>query len=327
VDYDGVIVTDLITLADFRALVSGPPVLLYMHESQMTYPLPKGKTVETDTALADIRNVLMADRVLFNSRFHRGRFLEVAGDVLAGAPSDEPAGLVSALEARSAVLHPGCELTDAACGENSGHGAAGAWAHAAGTVTGGRQPQDGPLVVWNHRWEYDKNPTPFFRSLERLAAEGVGFRLALLGENPQYHPREFEAAWESLRPHIVRYGYVPERSDYAALLRSADIVVSTSLQENFGISIVEAVAAGCIPLLPKRLSYPEIIPPKYHDRCLYGSNRELLEKLRRFLTGGLPELPGLAEAMLRYDWSRLAPLYDRELDALAERPGRTEAPD
>jgi glycosyltransferase involved in cell wall biosynthesis len=204
--------------------------------------------------------------------------------------------------------------------------AAGEAARDSGAEADGHE-KDGPLVVWNHRWEYDKNPTPFFRTLERLSEEGVAFHLALLGENPQYHPKEFEAARETLDPHIIRYGYLPDRTDYAALLRSADIVVSTSVQENFGISVVEAVAAGCIPLLPKRLSYPEIIPREYHDSCLYGSNRELQEKLRGFLTDGLPELPGLKEAMRAYDWSRLAPAYDRELEALAERRERNEAPD
>ena len=28
-----------------------------------------------------------------------------------------------------------------------------------------------PLILWNHRWEYDKNPEPFFQSLFRLKDE------------------------------------------------------------------------------------------------------------------------------------------------------------
>ncbi|MFW6223689.1 MAG: tRNA-queuosine alpha-mannosyltransferase domain-containing protein [Spirochaetota bacterium] len=297
-EYDGVIATDLLTLADFRVLVTGAPVLLYVHESQMTYPLPRGTSVDAATAFTDIRNVLMADRTLFNSSFHRRRFLAVAAEVLESAPSEELHRLPDAVSEHSGVLHPGCSIDGLLAGERRGG-------------------DDGPLIIWNHRWEYDKNPAPFFRTLERLSAEGCSFRVALLGENPQYHPKEFEAARVSLGRHIVQYGYVEDRAAYERLLLAGDIVVSTSVQENFGISVVEAVAAGCLPLLPHRLSYPEVIPAEYHGTCLYASNRELVSKLRRFVREGVPAAPDLREAMRRYAWSTVGAEYDRELEALA----------
>ncbi len=324
-EYDGIIATDLLTLADFRALVAGPPILLYVHESQMTYPLPKGVSLDAATAFVDIRNVLMADRTLFNSHFHRRRFLEVAAEVLEGAPSPELRELGATMAAHAGVLHPGCSLDRLLAGPRGAAGAAGAGGAGAnvrgagaGEAGAASAPAAGPLIIWNHRWEYDKNPAPFFRTLERLSDEGWEFRLALLGENPQYHPREFEAARESLDKHIVQYGYLDDRAAYEQLLCAGDIVVSTSVQENFGISVVEAVAAGCLPLLPRRLSYPEVIPAEYHETCLYDSNRELVSMLRSFLRDGVPSAAGLREAMRRYGWSNLGPAYDRELEALAQ---------
>ncbi len=115
----------------------------------------------------------------------------------------------------------------------------------------------------------------------------------------------------------MQYGYLEDRAAYEQLLLAGDIVVSTSVQENFGISVVEAVAAGCIPLLPRRLSYPEVIPGEYHATCLYDSNQELVSGLRRLLRDGVPPAPGLREAMGRYAWESLAPGYDAELEALA----------
>lgn len=301
-EYDGIIASDLLTVSDLRALTTGPPVLLYVHESQMTYPLPKGETVDAQTAFADIRNVLMADHAVFNSAVHRQRFLERAGAILESAPIPELVHILEALDSRSSVLHPGCEL-DALLAEDTAAGVS----------------SDGPLIIWNHRWEYDKNPAPFFRTLETLAGEGLPFRVAVLGENPQYHPKEFEAARETLGKRIVHYGYVADRHAYEAVLREGDIVISTSVQENFGISVVEAVAAGCAPLLPRRLSYPEIIPEQWHGACLYGSNRELVDRLRHWLRAGPPELPGLREAMRRYDWRVMAGRYDRLLSRIAGR--------
>jgi len=29
----------------------------------------------------------------------------------------------------------------------------------------GRKKSQPPLILWNHRWEYDKNPTDFFAEL------------------------------------------------------------------------------------------------------------------------------------------------------------------
>ena len=35
-----------------------------------------------------------------------------------------------------------------------------------------------PLILWNHRWEYDKNPETFFKVLFNLHKKGIDFRVA-----------------------------------------------------------------------------------------------------------------------------------------------------
>ena len=68
---------------------------------------------------------------------------------------------------------------------------------------------------------------------------------------------------------------------------------------------------GCYPLLPARLSYPEILPKQFHEECIYGSPKDLVEKLTRLLTER--RYPGTAEmsaAMARYSWDCLVPGYD-----------------
>ena len=57
------------------------------------------------------------------------------------------------------------------------------------------------------------------------------------------------------------------------------MAVSTSNHEFFGVSMVESAFAGCFPLVPDRLVYPEIFPI---SECLYKSDAHLLAKLRSF---------------------------------------------
>jgi glycosyltransferase involved in cell wall biosynthesis len=176
---------------------------------------------------------------------------------------------------------------------------------------------DGPLVVWNQRWDHDKDPVALFRVLRALARDGVAFRLALAGENRRVDPQEFAAVRADLGDRVVHAGHLP-RPAYRDLLLRAAVTASTARHEFFGIAAVEAMAAGCVPLLPRRLAYPEAVPRPYHDAVLYPG------RLYERLAGVLTDLPaarrrvaGLRAAMRVHDWSAVGPRYDSALEALA----------
>jgi glycosyltransferase involved in cell wall biosynthesis len=138
--------------------------------------------------------------------------------------------------------------------------------------------------------------------------------LALAGENVRVDPREFDDARARLGDRVVHVGHLPE-ADYRELLTQADVVVSTAHHEFFGVAIVEAMAAGAVPLLPDRLSYPELVPERYHESVLY-SDGALADRLRRVLAdldGARAAVDGLRSEMLRFDWATLAPVYDDRL--------------
>ena len=123
-------------------------------------------------------------------------------------------------------------------------------------------------IGWVARWEFDKNPDAFFDALDAVLEDGAEFLLALLGENFQTVPKAFIRARGRYGRRILQYGYVESRAEYIKWLQRGSIVISTAAQENFGISVVEAIRCGCMPLLPARLSYPEIIPNDFHSRVL-----------------------------------------------------------
>jgi glycosyltransferase involved in cell wall biosynthesis len=314
--YRGVLVTDLIDIRDLRAVWKErcPPLLLYMHESQMTYPSPKGETRDIDSALLDIKNALFADRIAFNSHFHRDRFLSEAEPVLEELPHVDSAASVEHLREHSTVLYPGVELPEK---PPAGAAQTAAGAAVAGARAAAGAQQRSPVILWNHRWEYDKRPGLFFRALSELAGRGAAFRLIVLGENPQRRPKPFLRAKEELGERMLVFGFEPDRERYLAHLREADIVVSTAIQENFGIAVVEAMASGCLPLLPERLSYPELLPEGWHDLCLYSPDARFRDRLQAMLDSPLPDTTPLVSHMHRFSWTEMARHYDAALEELA----------
>jgi hypothetical protein len=100
-------------------------------------------------------------------------------------------------------------------------------------------------------------------------------------------------------------------------------VVSTALHEFFGASIVEACYCGCFPILPRRLSYPELVPAEHHASCLYDDEDGLLSRLRAAVQQiGTTRAFSLQPAMARFDWRQMAPRYDELFEqVLARRSG------
>ncbi len=99
-------------------------------------------------------------------------------------------------------------------------------------------------------------------------------------------------------------------------------MVSTASQENFGIAVVEAIAAGCYPMLPRALSYPEVLPLRLQADHIYGDLADLQGRLEAILTDParlLAGRPDRGRALDRYGWDRLAPRYDRLFSRLGRR--------
>ena len=304
--YNGLLTTGLMSLLDFKALSkdSCPPALTYFHETQLTYPLARGEHMDYQFGFIDITTALAADRVLFNSQTHSDAFFSLLPDFLKMMPEYRPNWVVEEIRAKAGVLYPGCRFP-------------------ADEIYGVDSPREfPPLIIWNHRWEFDKNPDEFFKALDAALENGAEFRLALLGENYQVRPKAFERARERYGRRIVQYGYVKSREEYFKWLKQGAIVISTAQQENFGIAVIEAVRFGCVPLLPARLAYPEIIPEQFHSEVLYADTKELEQKLTRLLTDfdAFQEVRGrLSHRMAKFAWRNLIDRYDEELEKLAHQ--------
>ncbi|MGC9333037.1 MAG: tRNA-queuosine alpha-mannosyltransferase domain-containing protein [Anaerolineae bacterium] len=301
---DLILASDMLNLPLFLSLagrrLAEVPVAFYFHENQLTYPLQPGEKRDLHYGFINSVSALRADAIFFNSEYHREAFFDELPRLLKHFPDYNELWLVDVLRARSQVLPLGLDLQRLADPPPD----------AAST---GR-----PLILWNHRWEYDKDPETFFRAVYCLADEGLHFGLVLLGESFRNWPEEFLEARQRLSDRIVHFGYAEDTATYAELLWQADVVVSTALHEFFGVAVVEACYCGCLPILPHRLAYPELIPEQYHDVCLYHGFEGLVMRLRSALLH-LEQTRrfSLREAMAQFDWGEMALRYDDALEGAA----------
>ena len=301
-DPDLILASDMLDLTTFLALTrsrtAGKRTVLYFHENQITYPWSENDpdpSVDRDLhyGFINFTSALAADAVFFNSRYHMDSYLGDLGSFLGSFPDHNELDAVRGIEAKSLVLPLGVDL-----GRFD-------------PFRGSKDPSIPPLLLWNHRWEYDKNPEEFFEALFRLKEEGVDFRVALLGERFSESPPVFGEAEERLGESIIHSGYAEDFEEYAYWLNRSDILPVTSIHDFFGRSVVEAIYSDCYPVLPKRLAYPEHIPEDRHDEFFYDDFEELLSKLRKLIlnidkTRSVP----VSDFVRKYDWGEMAPRYD-----------------
>ncbi|WP_136525188.1 tRNA-queuosine alpha-mannosyltransferase domain-containing protein [Geomonas ferrireducens] len=306
---DLILATDMLDLTTFlalaRPLADGCPSAIYFHENQLTYPWSPGdpdpsRQRDLHYAFINYVSALAADAVLFNSRYHMDSFLGALPDFLRRFPDAVDLDSVGEIAAKSRVLPLGLDL-----GRFDAHRPA----DAVGKKV--------PLLLWNHRWEFDKAPEPFFDALCQLDDEGVPFEVAVLGESFGRVPEAFEKARRRLGGRVVQWGYQESFAEYAKWLWRGDVLPVTSRQEFFGASVVQALYCGCVPLLPDRLAYPEHVPQHLSSHVLYREDETLADRLRSILKQPDDERARLDRHVSRYDWTHLAPVYDDFFEGMA----------
>ena len=265
--WDLLFCSDMLNLAEFTGLapagIAGLPKIIYFHENQLTYPVRVEDTRDYHFAMTNLTSSLAAGAVWFNSQYHLDSFLDAIARFLKSMPDHQPFEAIEKIRAKSSVYPPGIAEFPA------------------------RRPREpGPLrILWAARWEHDKNPEDFFEALSMLKKNKINFRLSVIGQSFQDRPEVFEQAHHLFQKHIDLWGYQESREDYELALQRADVIVSTANHEFFGIGILEAVATGAYPLVPNRLSYPEILGlGRLEDAGQFfydGTTRDLADKLSR----------------------------------------------
>ena len=336
-----------------------PRLLVYLHENQLTTPwAPKDRDQRNKThwhyGMAHWRSLLAADGFVFNSRQHFRVFRQALPRLIQQqCPRDTVDWHLQQaqqlLQTKCTVLRYGLALD-----ELRASGVPGTVQSPPPSTTTTTTTPKMPVVLWNARLEADKDPETFFdHVLPQLCqhhADILPIGLIVLGTDPSqgqqwYHRlrQEYGANNHSHTNHrpdieLLYLGWCSQRQDYAHWLQQADVVVSTARHETFGIAVVESVyAGGALPLLPHRLSYPEILGVEENendsdeskggfdtDNYLYRSTSDCVHKLATLLRLKRDEpdrfqatVAHMRQRMAQFRWAVMGPVYDNFFAAVA----------
>jgi len=301
---DLVLCSDFLNLPVFKSICDKKlyniPIGMYFHENQLSYPWsPKDNDLKLKRDLhyhfINYSSSLAANFNLFNSNFHLDSYILSLSNYLKKMPDHNNFETINIISKKSSVLYIGCELNKFIDYKI-------------------KKGNDIPLVLWNHRWEFDKNPELFFNTLIQLKKEGIAFELAVLGESFKKYPEIFDQAREELSSNIVHFGYLNSFSEYAKWLWKADILPVTSNQDFFGISIIEATFCNVLPILPQRLSYPELFDFDNHKSLFYKNDQDFYQLLKGKILerNNNKSVSYLTE---KYDWNKIVLKYDKTLSS------------
>jgi len=247
-EYDLAVATSMVDLATLRGLVPAlarVPTVLYFHENQFDFPLHQQRHSPVEAQITSIYSALAADQVLFNSRYNLDSFLDGCEALLQKLPDRVPPGVAADLRQKSQVLP--VPLVDTAFTQSEPE-----WPGAGNHRV--------LRLLWVGRFEHDKGGEGLLLALRCLEAAGRDFELAVTGPQFRRSPACFEQIREAFHHRLVHFGYLEDEARYGALLAGADVVLSTALHEFQGLGVLEAVARGCVPVVPDRLAYREMYP-------------------------------------------------------------------
>ena len=300
---DLILVTDMLDLTTFLALTkTRAKTAIYFHENQLSYPWsPKDRDIikkrDNHYGFINYSSALVADHVFFNSKFHMNAFINDLNPFLKNFPDYRELNSIEDIQNKSTVLHLGLWLEK--------------------FETYKREHHSKPLILWNHRWEYDKNPEFFFTTLKKVKNANYDFDLVILGENFSNSPNIFSSAKNIFKENIIHWGYAKEFSEYAKWLWRANILPVTSHHDFFGASVMEAIYCQTYPILPNRLSYPELIPNQLHKKIIYNNDEELYEKIVGFIDNyDKQNFQKIKKIAKPYNWEILAPDYDSKMESI-----------
>ena len=170
-------------------------------------------------------------------------------------------------------------------------------------------PKKENIIIFPNRFDYEKRPNLFLDLCLILADEYPDLEYVVTTSHPSIKSNQpwlvklCLAIQERFKGKLMVYKNL-EKASYYYLLAKSKIMFSSSIEENFGYTVLEAMTFGTNPLLPNNYSYPELV--NGDRRFLYSNLDEALEKVPKLLK------------TYSHNLLKKARVYDRSIDRMIQ---------
>lgn len=120
------------------------------------------------------------------------------------------------------------------------------------------------IIIFTHRWDKEKRPDRFVRVMRALWELRQDFQVAITTSRPTFRsndPSLLHVLNNVKFPYEIKVAL--SKQDYYNELNKAKVFVSTTVEENFGYCLVEALAMGVTPVVTAGLSHTEIVGEEF----------------------------------------------------------------
>jgi glycosyltransferase involved in cell wall biosynthesis len=280
--FDIFLVSEYFDISSFKGMNSfslDKKFICYFHENQFEYPVLINDKRDDQYSIINLKNYLCADLVIFNSKWNKESFIKGIKRFRRALPSyfrnqipDSHTLATREQKKESLVLYPGHSLSKEVYTEYLTK-------NILEKTSRDRPNKDTLKVIWNHRWEHDKGLDLLYNVIEKVSnLDSLDISFDICGE--EIGNSRFKNIFSKFGTNLIsNIGFYKSKRSYYEALSKSDVVLSTANHEFYGISILEGVLLGAIPLLPNKLSYPEIYSDDF-PKCFYESEDDLVLKLK-----------------------------------------------
>lgn len=138
------------------------------------------------------------------------------------------------------------------------------------------------IIIFSHRFDIEKRPNVFMSLMEELWEKRKDFKVIITTSRKKFRSNSKKMIRQlnnSKFPFEIKENL--SKSQYYQELAKAKVFVSTTIEENFGYCLLEAIIFGCAPVVPNNFAHPEIL--ENDNRFLYDNQKETLEKISKML--------------------------------------------
>lgn len=121
------------------------------------------------------------------------------------------------------------------------------------------QPREN-VIIFSNRWDKEKRPDVFVEAMKRLWEVRQDFHVVVTTSRPEFRSNDPELLHildAAPFPYEIKAGL--SKQEYYTELSKAKVFVSTTVEENFGYCLIEAMASGVTPVVANGFSHCEIL--------------------------------------------------------------------